>query len=125
MRLSRLAAVIVAAACLVPSAAAAGTPTTTSPLVPSIKPALRAKPTRSESSAVARFLAAGKVHDWVGRYPRSSLVTDGRFDAATRAWTVNVWSGPAGEIATGTVADLSGKVTSAWTGPGSEALISR
>ena len=39
------------------------------------------------------------------------------FDAATRAWTVNVWSGPAGEIATGTVDDLTGKVTSAWTGP--------
>ncbi len=116
MRLSRLAAVLVAAAFLAPSAAAAP-PATTLPLAPSVKPALRAKPTRSESGVVARFLAAGKVHDWVGRYPKSSLVTDGHFDAATRAWTVNVWSGPAGEIATGTVDDLTGKVTSAWTGP--------
>ena len=38
----------------------------------------------------------GKVHDWVGRYPKSSLVTEGDFDDLTRAWTVMVWSGPGG-----------------------------
>jgi hypothetical protein len=32
-------------------------------------------------------------------------------------WTVNVWSGKAGEIATGSVDDASGVVTEAWTGP--------
>jgi hypothetical protein len=101
----------------VPAAAAAAPASTSSPLVPAIKPALRAQPTRSESNAVARFLADGKVHGWVGRYPKASLVTDARFGVGTRAWTVHVWSGSAGEIATGTVDDATGRVTAAWTGP--------
>ena len=115
MRPVRFAAVFLTALCFVPAALAA--PSTTLPLVPTIKPALRTHATRTESNAVARFLAAGKVRDWVGRYKKSSLVTDGSFDAATRVWTVNVWSGPAGEIATGTVDDATGKITTAWTGP--------
>ena len=36
---------------------------------------------------------------------------------ALGVWTVHVWSGKAGEIATGTVDDASGEVTEAWTGP--------
>jgi hypothetical protein len=39
------------------------------------------------------------------------------FDRVTRQWTVHVWSGRAGEIATGTVVDLTGQVLEAWTGP--------
>lgn len=113
MRLGRFAAVLVAALCIVP-AASAGNPRV--PVQP-VKPLLAAKPPRSESNAVARFLAAGKVRDWVSRYPKASLVTQGTFDRATRVWTVQVWSGPAGEIATGKVDDGTGRVVEAWTGP--------
>jgi len=98
----------------VPSATASGPPAIH---LPTGQPLFSSKPTRSESNAVARFLAAGKVHDWVGRYPKSSLITQGTFDKTTGTWTVQVWSGPAGEIATGNVQDSSGKVTEAWTGP--------
>ena len=101
---------------LVPSAVASGGPT-----VPTAPPSLQApgpaKPTRTESKAVALFLAAGKVHDWVGRYPQASLVKEGDFQPATADWKVQVWSGPAGEIASGLVDDRTGKVTRAWTGP--------
>jgi len=123
MRLSRLAAVLVAALCFVPAAAAAGksagaesTPLQLTP-TPLLVPVFHAKPHRSQSNAVARFLESPKVHDWVGRYPKSSLVTQAEFESSTASWTVNVWSGPAGEIATGTVDDLTGTVTEAWTGP--------
>jgi hypothetical protein len=121
MRPARYAAVIVAALCLAPSAIASSTPASTlpSPLAqpPLVAPALRAKPQRSESIAVARFLADGKVRDWVGRYPKASLITQAEFDSRYADWTVHVWSGPAGEIATGRVDDLTGVVTEAWTGP--------
>jgi hypothetical protein len=71
----------------------------------------------TQNDAVTRFLAVPKVKDWVGRYPKSSLVTQGTFNPAYADWTVDVWSGPAGEIATGRVNDLTGVVTEAWTGP--------
>ncbi len=116
MRPARYAAVLVAALVLVPSAVASGGPT-----VPAAPPSLQApgpaKPTRTESKAVALFLAAGKVHEWVGRYPKASLVKEGDFQPATADWKVQVWSGPAGEIASGLVDDRTGKVTRAWTGP--------
>src|SRR5690349_20213771 len=104
---ARIGAVLVAALVLVPSAGA-GNP---------IHPLFTSKPTRTESKAVSLFLADGKVHDWVSRYSKSSLITQGAFDKKTASWTVQVWSGPAGEIATGKVDDGSGKVTEAWTGP--------
>src|SRR5262249_50570379 len=112
-----IAAVLVAALCFVPSAAA--DPISTLPPVLQPAPTLfgPAKPTRSESSAVALFLAAGKVHDWVGPYPKASRGTEGDFHPATADWTIGVWSGKAGEIASGRVDDRSGKVTEAWTGP--------
>jgi len=117
MRPARLAAIVVGAILLVPSAAAASG-TTTSPFTPPpVKPSLRAKAHRTESNVVARFLVVGKVKDWVGRYPKTSLVTQAEFDRRTGRWTVHVWSGPAGEIAEGRVDDLTGKVTEAWTGP--------
>ena len=68
----------------------------------------------TERSATAVFLAAPKVADWLRRYPPKPT-TQATFKDG--AWTVNVWSGKAGEIATGTVDDASGKVTEAWTGP--------
>jgi hypothetical protein len=68
----------------------------------------------TEQGATAIFLAAPKVADWLRRYPPKPT-TQATFKDG--AWTVNVWSGKAGEIATGTVDDASGKVTEAWTGP--------
>jgi hypothetical protein len=64
---------------------------------------------------VAAFLKVPKVASWLDRYPPHPA-TDATFDRKTRTWTVYVWSGRAGEIATGTVTDR-GAVTEAWTGP--------
>lgn len=122
MRLAALAALLVGAVLVLPTSAAAAGPAGTLPPV-LIEPAptsllpTPAKPHRSESRAVARFLAAAKVRDWVARYPKASLVTEAQFHRATADWTVGVWSGAAGEIATGRVDDRTGTVTQAWTGP--------
>ncbi len=75
------------------------------------------QPRLSEEQAVARFLAEGKVADWVSRYPRKGRVTQAEYDRRYRDWTVRVWWGSAGEIALGRVDDRSGRVTEAWTGP--------
>src|SRR5262249_19363066 len=119
MRPACFAAVIVAALCLAPVAAASPTPTGTLPVHLEPAPLLtaKAKPHRSEGDALARFLRVGKVHDWVGRYPASSLVKQGTFHSKAADWTIDVWSGRAGEIASGRVDDSSGRVTQAWTGP--------
>jgi hypothetical protein len=71
----------------------------------------------TKARAVQLFLAAPKVRHWLDRYPRKSLVTDATYDSTYRDWTVNVWSGPAGEIATGRIDDFTGAVKEAWTGP--------
>ena len=70
----------------------------------------------SERTAIARLLAHEQVADWLERYPPRPE-TDASFDADRASWTVHVWSGEAGEIATGKVDDRSGVVTEAWTGP--------
>jgi hypothetical protein len=67
-----------------------------------------------KQEAIDRFLADPKVHAWLARYPPHPQ-TDATL--AQGVWTVNVWSGRAGEIATGSVDDASGAVTEAWTGP--------
>src|ERR1700756_3369779 len=100
----RRAAVVAASALILAPAAAAGTTP--------VKPAHLTK-----DKATASFLAYGKVADWVGRYPQKGLVTDATFDSTFRDWTIKVWWGAAGEIATGRVDDLTGVVTEAWTGP--------
>jgi len=73
-------------------------------------------PRLNEQRALALFLADQKVADWLDRYPpgRSSSAT---FDRARGQWKAHVWSGEAGEIATGLVDDASGEVVEAWTGP--------
>jgi hypothetical protein len=71
----------------------------------------------TEAAATRAFLDHEKVADWLERYPRRGRVTDATLDGKTRAWTVHVWWGKAGEIATGKVDDASGRVTEAWTGP--------
>jgi hypothetical protein len=70
----------------------------------------------TKAQVVSRFETAGKVADWLGRYPPGPQ-TDAQFDSVTRRWTVEVWSGRAGEIATGVVDDATGQVVEAWTGP--------
>src|SRR3954463_11550347 len=62
------------------------------------------------------FLQNSKVTDWLRHYPRGRQV-DADFSKTTKLWTIKVWSGPAGEVATGKVDDTSGAVTEAWTGP--------
>jgi hypothetical protein len=72
-------------------------------------------PRLKEQAVVAAFLRVPKVADWLERYP-ADTVKDATFDRKTRSWTVHVWSGSAGEVATGTLTDR-GAVTEAWTGP--------
>ena len=73
-------------------------------------------PRLNEQRALELFLDDKKVADWLDRYPpgRSSSAT---FDRARGQWKAHVWSGEAGEIATGLVDDASGEVVEAWTGP--------
>ena len=75
-----------------------------------------APPRLDEPGVVEAFVADPKVADWLDRYPRDPE-TDATFSRERRSWTVHVWSGNAGEIARGEVADPSGRVTEAWTGP--------
>ncbi len=72
------------------------------------------KPRQTAAEATSIFLADAKVRDWLERYPKKP-VTDASYSNGD--WTVNVFSGAAGEIATGTVDDVTGAVLEAWTGP--------
>ena len=87
------------------------------------------QPRLSRERVIEIFEGRPKVAGWLGRYPRKSLTSEATYDATYRDWQVDVWSdvpcGPtppagcksAGEIATGRVADDTGVVTEAWTGP--------
>ncbi len=92
-----------------PVAVSAATTTTPAPPV-TAPPATRLTSAR----ATKIFLANHKVAAWLKRYPpnpQSSASYSNGF------WTVDVFYGPAGEIATGQVDDATGQVTQAWTGP--------
>ena len=105
----RLAAVLALALVLVPAARAGTSTTVPTPQVPA------AESQRSTSGEVIQnFLAYPKVAAWLKRYPPNP-VTNATF--AQGVWTVGVWSGKAGEIATGKVDDATASVTEAWTGP--------
>jgi hypothetical protein len=114
----RLAAVAAGLALLLVPAAQAAT-TTTAPAVtltastPQV-PATQTTPRSNERQVIAIFLGYPKVANWLKHYPRNPQ-TDATF--AQGSWIVNVWSGRAGEIATGTVDDGTGAVVDAWTGP--------
>ncbi|HSP73927.1 MAG TPA: hypothetical protein VLN26_16250 [Gaiellaceae bacterium] len=119
MVVPRPLAVAALALALVPAAAAATAPTlpvydkfghvVETPFVP---PAGQQRLTEQRATAI--FLLVPKVADWLRRYPPKPT-TQATFKDG--AWTVDVWSGKAGEIATGTVDDATGTVTEAWTGP--------
>ena len=70
----------------------------------------------TEAAVVARFLDDFKVARWLARYPPEPT-TAATFDVATHNWTVQVWSGKAGQVALGKVEDGDGRVSEAWTGP--------
>jgi hypothetical protein len=71
----------------------------------------------TEKQAILALLQVPKVRHWLSRYPRESLIKQATYDSTYRDWDVKVWSGKAGEIATGRIDDLSGIATESWTGP--------
>jgi hypothetical protein len=73
-------------------------------------------PTLTKKRAAGVFLQHPKVSAWLERYP-PAVQSEARFKSDFRYWEVHVWSGDAGEIATGRVDDATGLVTEAWTGP--------
>jgi hypothetical protein len=95
---------------LAPAAVAKGKP------MP-LQPRFTTGPHLTKPKATAIFLAEHKVGTWLDRYPRKGRVTEADYDKTSHGWTVKVWWGKAGEIATGQVDDSSGLVTEAWTGP--------
>jgi hypothetical protein len=73
-------------------------------------------PRLAEARVVRLFLRHPKVAAWLERYPPLPL-TEASFDRRSGRWRVHVWSGGAGEVATGVVEDSRGRVLEAWTGP--------
>jgi hypothetical protein len=126
----RVAVAVVALALAAPALA---TPTVTAPVfdsqgrliqTPFAPPA--AKPHLTHARALALFERNDKIADWLARYPRKGRITEATYTpdpakctAGTLqgCWTVKIWWGKAGEIATGRVDDQTGAVTEAWTGP--------
>jgi len=99
-------ALVLALAFALPAAAsAAGTPNKLLPTEPRL----------AKAEVTRIFLQDGKVAAWLHRYPLTGRTTETTYKAGI--WTVNVWWGKAGEIATGHVDDHSGAVIDAWTGP--------
>ena len=99
-RARRLVLVALVALVLVPGAAASGS---------------GSKLTDKQATAI--FLRNDKVVDWLARYPKKGRTTDASYNSKFRLWTIKVWWGAAGEIATGRVDDRTSQVTEAWTGP--------
>ncbi|MBA3844108.1 MAG: hypothetical protein H0X39_16090 [Actinobacteria bacterium] len=73
-----------------------------------------AKPRSNQQQVIALFLADARVVRWLKRYP-SNPTTYASFKDGQ--WTVQVYSGAAGEIATGKVDDGTGAIVEAWVGP--------
>src|SRR5215510_6218845 len=71
------------------------------------------------AAAAIGLILAGPAHASGGKPlgPPAQRLVEPSFDKGRRVWTIKVWSGPAGEVATGKVDDTSGAVLEAWTGP--------
>jgi hypothetical protein len=109
--------VVVAASVLLvlaPAGHAATRTTTTLPTAESGTPLAVEKARSTARQTTALFLSSPKVHAWLERYPPHPQT---QASYAQGTWTVQVWSGRAGEIATGKVDDGTGAVVEAWTGP--------
>jgi hypothetical protein len=87
--------------------------TVTTPLSPGVL-AGTSKALSTKQQVISVFLDYPKVAQWLKRYPPNPT-TDATFKDGQ--WTVHVWSGAAGEIATGIVDDATVGVAEAWTGP--------
>ena len=74
-------------------------------------------PRLTEQQAKRIFLADSKVERWLHHYPQPTWQTFADFRDSDRRWEIRVYSGPAGEVATGLVDDATGTVEEAWTGP--------
>jgi hypothetical protein len=117
--------VLVAALLLVAAPAARAAETPTAPVYDGkgrliqtpFAPVSQDRRSLTESEAIAKFVAVGKVKSWLGRYPKDSLVKQATYESSYKDWEVKIWSGRAGEIATGRVDDFTGIVTESWTGP--------
>src|SRR5215210_4082053 len=71
----------------------------------------------AKGEATRIFLQDDKVADWLRHYPPRLRQTEATYGSDEQLWTVKVWAGEAGEVATGKVDDTSGAVVEAWTGP--------
>lgn len=116
MKRAALAAALLLFLVAAPSLAATRPTTTTLPKTVTFTAPPKLQPALTKKKVEAIFFAVPKVKDWVGRYPKKSLITETTYDKTYRVWDVKVWSGKAGEIALGRIDDLSAKPT-AWTGP--------
>ena len=99
----RIAAVVLAALALAPAALADGDPLTQ-----------QTQPRSTKQQVIQVFMDYPRVARWLKHYPPKPM-SDATY--AQGVWTVNVWSGKAGVIATGKVDDGTTGVTEAWTGP--------
>jgi hypothetical protein len=123
--LARAAGVVVLLALLLPAAAVAAKPSTVPVYngkgrlieLPFATP--KEQPRLTKERAIAALLAWPKVAHWLERYPPKSLVKDATFNDKPEArwWDVKVWSGKAGEVASGRIDDVTGLVKESWTGP--------
>ena len=71
----------------------------------------------AKGEATRIFLQDDKVADWLRHYRPRLRQTEATYGSDEQLWTVKVWAGEAGEVATGKVDDTSGAVVEAWTGP--------
>jgi hypothetical protein len=71
----------------------------------------------TEERAERILLRNPKVADWLERYPERGRTVTAEYRKKSDDWVVHVWSGKAGEIATGVVVDRTGSVQESWTGP--------
>ena len=79
-------------------------------------PAAVDEPALTEERATDILLDHPKVAAWLDRYPPNPQ-TSAEYRRSTDQWIVKAWSGKAGQIVFGKVADDTGVVAEAWTGP--------
>jgi hypothetical protein len=86
------------------------------PAAAATSPAAVDEPTLSKERATDILLDHPKVAAWLDRYPPNPQ-TSAEYRRSTDQWIVKAWSGKAGQIVFGKVADDTGFVAEAWTGP--------